>query len=169
MNLLFIQSFFSHLFHHLERVFNSIYGFVLFAATFLFNLLEPEAFGFGVVFAAIVLDLVCGLAVAIKLKAFVLSKLLRDTSLKIGGYSFTLLMVFLIEDILHDGNFIGFKVAAAIAAACELWSMSASILIIYPNFPFLKILRLQLKGEIESKTGKNLDHILNDKDNVEQP
>ena len=42
--------------------------------------------------------------------------------------------------------------------------MTASMLIIYPNMPFLRIFRSQLKGEIASKLSKNIDvdDILND-------
>jgi hypothetical protein len=45
--------------------------------------------------------------------------------------------------------------------------MSASMLIIYPNMPFLRIFRVQLKGEIASKLSKNIDvdDIFNDDTN----
>ena len=69
---------------------------------------------------------------------------------------------FCIEKVLHNGGLVGVKIVAVIAAACELWSMSASMLIVKPDMPFLKIFRLQLKGEIESKLGKNAVEILND-------
>jgi hypothetical protein len=42
--------------------------------------------------------------------------------------------------------------------------MSASMLIIKPDMPFLRLFRGQLKGEIQSKLNKNinLDEILKD-------
>lgn len=150
------------IFSHITKLLTSGYGYILIALTFFLNLIQPEWFCFAVVGCGILADLFWGIIAAFKLKKFVLSKALRQTCYKIGGYSFMLVGIFLIEKIVHDSGFIGIKVAAALAASCELWSISASILIVMPNFPFLKIFRLQLKGEMESKTGKNLDNILND-------
>ncbi|PXV61252.1 hypothetical protein CLV62_12585 [Dysgonomonas alginatilytica] len=157
-----ITSFIQSIFFHIEKLFTSTYGFLLLILCYFGNFLLPEWYCFAVVGGGIVADLICGIIAAVKLKKFILSKAIRDTCFKVGCYSFMLIGVFVIEKIAHDTGFIGIKVAAAIAAGCELWSISASLLIIYPDFPFLKIFRLQLKGEMESKTGKNLDNILND-------
>lgn len=50
-------------------------------------------------------------------------------------------------------------IISALASACELWSFSASILIIHPDFPFVKLFRKYLKGEIESKIGMTMDEL----------
>ena len=63
-----------------------------------------------------------------------------------------------IESIAHaEGTFVAVRTIAIFAAVCEFWSMSASMLIIYPNMPFLRIFRTQLKGEIAAKLSKNID------------
>lgn len=143
----------------LERALSTVYAWLLTALVASANIILPEKFSFLVVLTAIVADAIWGIAVAVKFKKYTLSKLLRVTIFKISSYGFCLYIVLLIEMLAHNTNLIGVKIVAAIAAVCELWSMSASMLIIYPDFPFLKLFRRQLKGEIASKTGKNVDDI----------
>lgn len=146
------------IFENLTNALNSVYGWLLIMMTSLITFIKPEAWSFIVVGAAIAADLIWGIAAAIKLKRFILSKALRETVKKIGIYSFALLGVLAIEKILHaDGAFITVKLIAMFAAVCELWSMSANMLIIKPDMPFLKLFMGQLKGEIANKVSKNVD------------
>ena len=133
-------------------------GWIVALFTMLVTFIAPEKTSFIVVGFAIVADLFWGIAAAIKLKKFFLSTALRDSIKKIGIYSFALLGAMAIETIAHaEGTFVAVRTIAIFAAVCEFWSMSASMLIIYPNMPFLRIFRGQLKGEIESKLSKNVD------------
>lgn len=134
------------------------YGWLITIILTIFTFIQPEMWSFVVVGCAIAADLFWGIAAAIRLKKFILSTALRETLKKIGIYSFALIGAFAIEKITHvDGSFFAVKTIAILAALCEFWSMSASMLIIKPNMPFLKIFRAQLKGEIESKVNKNLN------------
>lgn len=151
---------FKQIFDLLARAAASIWGWVFAAGAFFCNMIAPEWYCFAVVLTAIILDAFFGILVAIKRKKFALSKLGRVTSFKITSYGACLVIVFLIEKIAHDTGFIGIKIAAAWAAACEFWSMSASILIIWPEAHFFRIMRKQLKGEIAAKLGKPIDDIL---------
>lgn len=144
------------------RVVSSGYGLLITVITAVLNFFRPEKFAFTVVLVAIVLDAVFGVWAAITQKKFVLSKLGRVTFMKISAYFGALIMLYMVEKLLHDSGFFGIKIAAAIAAACEFWSMSASILIIWPKAAFFRIVRRQLRGEIESKLGKPVDDILKD-------
>ncbi|MCY6350130.1 hypothetical protein OXV71_04235 [Bacteroides fragilis] len=65
----------------------------------------------------------------------------------------------MIEQIFHASVAVT-SVAAGLAGACEVWSFSASILIIAPNFPFISLFRAQLRGEMERKLGRNINDIL---------
>jgi hypothetical protein len=127
-----------------------------------FNFFLPEIYAFGVVLTAIFLDAFFGLTVAVGVRGdFALSKLGRVTVFKISAYFAALAIIFMVERLLHqEGGFIGVKVAAGWAAACEFWSLSASVLVIWPDAPFFKIMRKQLKGEIESKLGKKVSDVL---------
>ncbi|WP_418894214.1 hypothetical protein [Limibacterium fermenti] len=137
---------------------NSIYGRLLALLTACVAFIQPEIWSFYVVGGAVAADLIWGIAAALKLKKFILSKALRETLKKVGIYSFALVGTFAIEKITHSGgSFIAVRTIAVFAAVCEFWSMSASMLIIKPDMPFLKIFRGQLKGEIQSKVGKNIN------------
>lgn len=147
----------------LMELLNLFYGWVIAALIFLFNFFSPELYAFVVVLVAIFIDAFFGLTVAMRKRGdFALSKLGRITLFKISAYMFTLVMLFMVEKLAHDQGFIGVKVAAAWAAACEFWSFSASILILWPDAPFFKILRKQLRGEIATKLGQPIDDILQD-------
>lgn len=120
----------------------------------------PEAYTFAVVFIAIILDAIFGVTVSIKSGGFILSKLMRVTTFKMFSYGAALVMIFLAERIVHDTGLFGIKVAAGWAVACEFWSMSASILIIWPDAYFFRIMRVHLRGEMQAKLGTDIDNIL---------
>jgi hypothetical protein len=152
-------------FLNLGAAFSTSFGWMIALLSAVATIIAPEKTSFIVVAGAILADLFWGVAAAIKLKKFFLSTALRDTVKKIGIYSFAMLGAMAIESIAHaEGTFVAIRTIAVIAAVCEFWSMSASMLIVYPNMPFLKLLRGQLKGEIQSKVSKNVnvDDILND-------
>lgn len=143
---------------NIGNAFNTMLGWFIAICTALITFISPEKTSFIVVGLAILADLFWGIVAAIKMKKFFLSTALRDTVKKIGIYSFALLGAMAIEYIAHaEGTFVAVRTIAIFAAVCEFWSMSASMLIIYPNMPFLRIFRSQLKGEIESKLSKNVD------------
>jgi hypothetical protein len=145
----------------IQSIVSNLWGQMILVVLSVLGFFQPEWVSFAVVFGAILADLFWGIVAALKTKKFILSKALRETLKKIGIYSFSMIGVYCTEWIIHEnGSFIGVKTVAVIASACELWSMSASMLIVKPDMPFLKIFRLQLKGEIEAKLGKNADSIL---------
>lgn len=148
----------------LSNAMSSAYGWFLALMTACITFIQPEIFSFYIVGFAILADLIWGIAAAVKLKKFILSKALRETIKKVGIYTFSLFVALLIENMVHEeGTFIVFRTISFFAAVCEFWSMSASMLIVKPDMPFLKIFRAQLKGEIQSKLSKNInvDEILN--------
>lgn len=145
-------------FTNLESAFSTSLGWMVALLSAVVTIIAPEKTSFIVVGFAILADLFWGIAAALKLKKFFLSTALRDTVKKIGIYSFAMLGALAIESIAHaEGTFVAVRTIAIFASVCEFWSMSASMLIIYPNMPFLRIFRTQLKGEIASKLSKNID------------
>ena len=156
---------FTSILQHLKLIFTTAYGWILGLIMVLWNFIQPEKYSFGIVAIAVLFDLVWGILVARKRNCFILSEAVRETFKKVNIYAFSLLLIFFIERALHDEWFIATKVACAIAAACELWSISANMLIIKPDMPFLKIFQRQLKGEMEKKVGCDLDNILNEEQN----
>ena len=79
-----------------------------------------------------------------------------------------LILLLLIERMIHEQTLIATRLACVLAAASELWSVSANMLIIKPDMPFLKIFRLQLKGEIEKKIGLSTDTIFKEKEDADK-
>lgn len=151
------------------RVGAEVGGWIVALFTFFCALLAPETYAFAVVGTAIVLDAFFGMLVAFRDNKFLLSKLARETLIKITSYMSCLLVVLMIERLAHDNMSYGVKLAAAWAAACELWSMSASILILKPDSPFFKLVRHQLKGEIAAKVGKTAAEVFVEKAGEEPP
>jgi len=148
------------IFEHVLSVFSGAGGWLLACVLYAIGFFQPEKYCFIAVLITMLADMICGIWAQLKLGNFVKSKLLQKTLSKAFVYCLVLCTVYVTELILHDGWMFGIKAVSAVAAACEIWSMSASMLIINPDMPFLKIFRLQLKGEIESKAGKNLDEVL---------
>lgn len=142
------------------KVFTSLQGWAISSASGLLAFFATEKYSFYIVLFAVLADAFFGTWASIARGKFVLSKLGRDTMVKLTSYGAALAMVFMVEKLAHEGGFIGVKVAAAWAIACEFWSMSGSILILWPDAPFFRIMRRQLKGEISSKLGRDVDDIL---------
>lgn len=157
------MTFILHQINLLDKVTASSYGLALAAVCNVFAFFAPEKYAFTVVFVAVFLDAFFGTWVAIRTNKFLLSKLGRATMLKLISYGAALVLIYMVERMAHDGTFIGVRVAAAWAAACEFWSLSASILILWPEASFFKILRRHLRGEIAAKLGQDIDDILPEK------
>lgn len=151
-----------HLWELLKKVASYSYGWLLATVGSILTFFKPESYAFTLVLVAILLDAFFGTWVAVKADKFVLSKLGRVTFLKMTSYFSALVTLFMVEKLTHDTGFIGIKVAAGWAAACEFWSMSAHILILWPEATFFKLMRRQLKGEIAAKMGDPLDDIFKD-------
>lgn len=141
---------------------STYYGWALASACSLLTFFSTERYAFQIVLAAILIDAAFGVWVSIINGRFVLSKLMRVTLFKIASYMAALVMVFMVEKLAHDSGFFGVKVVAGWAIACEFWSMSASILIIWPEAAFFKIMRRHLHGEISAKLGTDISDILPD-------
>jgi len=145
-----------------KTVFTTAWGWILICFSAFWSFIKPEVFAFAVVFLAIAFDLFWGVWSALKRKQFILSESLRETFKKVAIYGGSLFVVYAIEKALLDDWFIVTRTLCGFAAACELLSASASMLIIKPDMAFLKLFRLQLKGEIAKKTGINTDKIFDE-------
>lgn len=109
-----------------------------------------------VVIAATV-DLICGIAVARKKKEFTLSELMRQTVEKLLVYGLTLLVFLCVDATIEKETAFAVDISSGIIGALivltEVWSFLASLLILFPDNPVLKMLQKQLTGEIARKLG----------------
>lgn len=149
----------------LQGMLSQSWGWVLSVAAFMLNFMAPVKYAFAAMGVAIAADLLFGMVSARKQRKFILSQSGRDTPAKVIVYFGFMLVVFTTERIFADDQALITKAGCALACVCELWSMLASALIIWPNMLFPKLLKLQLKGEIESKLGKHISNQLDKEDN----
>lgn len=137
------------------KLMQDAYGWALGLAGSALTFFAAEKYAFICVLFAILLDAFFGVWRTVKTGGFVLSKLGQQTVFKIISYGAALVMVFMLERLAHDGGAIGVKVAAGWAIACEFWSLSASVLIIWPDATFFRVMRRHLRGEIAAKLGED--------------
>ncbi len=104
---------------------------------------------------ATAVDLVCGIAVAIKRKNFARSELMRLTVEKLVVYGAAMLVFLCIDKAIEAETSWEFGLTAGVVgvviAMTETWSFLASLLILFPKNPFLRLFQKALIGEIARK------------------
>ena len=162
--MIHIHTIVSHCWTKLITLFQTFYGWILALMTLIIEYFSPHSLVIQLVVAATIMDAVWGIAVSIKEGKFTLSELMRNTIGKLAVYG-TVLFAFVGLDKFTDST-ISTKIIGGAIMLVELWSSSASMLILFPDFPFLKLLTKALKGEIASKLNISADEVekvLNDK------
>ena len=108
-----------------------------------------------IVIVAAIVDLICGIAVAIKRKEFTRSDLMRQTVEKLLVYGLVLFVFLCVDHVIERET--GFQtdltsgVVGVIMTLTESVSFTASLLIMYPNNGFLRLFQKALKGELARK------------------
>jgi len=108
---------------------------------------------------AIALDLIWGIAAAVKQGKFTKSELMRETVGKITGYLSVVFLFILAEKCIPGDTFWVSGIVTAIIIATEAWSICGNVLIVYPNAVLFKLLKPALKGELASKLGVDEDKV----------
>ena len=148
-----------HLFQKIVSLAHCVQGW---AAALLFFVADYFAGHQFTVFFVLSMTLI--IAVSVHRGQFTLSELARLTIAKLAVYGCALFF-FVSLDRIADTVFSTSIVGAAIAAV-EFWSSCGSMLILFPNFLFLRLLRKALTGEIASKLNiseEEVKDILKDK------
>ena len=140
-----------------EDVFSSITGWFFGGLLMVVDVFSGQGFLVMMIVLLTFIDAIWGIAVARKRKRFTLSELIRQTAGKFAVYGCALFGFLAIDHYitLETGLEIGITsgLIGVIIAMAELWSCSANMLIIYPDFPVLKLLQKRLTGEIANKLG----------------
>ena len=125
---------------------------------------------------ATAIDLVCGIAVAIKRKNFAKSELMRLTVEKLVVYGAAMLVFLCIDKAIETETTFEFAltsgVVGVVIAMTETWSFLASLLILFPKNPFLRLFQKALIGEIARKLQceeEAVEAILKDARKTKQP
>lgn len=104
---------------------------------------------------ATVIDLFCGIAVSVKRKNFAKSELMRLTVEKLVVYGTAMLVFLCIDKAIEAETSWEFALTSGavgvVIAMTETWSFLASLLILFPSNPFLRMFQKALVGEIARK------------------
>ena len=145
-----------HLIQKLCAILGTGWGWLVGAVIFIMDYFSGHSFIVFLVVAVTLMDAFWGIAVSIRQGRFTLSELARLTIAKTAVYGCAL-FVFVGLDKLADTVLTTALIGSAIVLV-EFWSSCGSMLILFPNFLFLRLLKHALKGEIASKL-----HISEDK------
>lgn len=147
-------------FHSISRLPHALSngcGWATLATLSVIDYIGGHSFDVFLVVAATLIDAVWGIAVSLKRGEFTKSELARLTIAKLLVYGCTM-FIFIGLD-----KFIDSILPASVIGACivlvEFWSSCASMLILYPNFLFLRLMKKWLTGEIASKLGMSEDEV----------
>ena len=140
-----------HFLNKLMVVLSTMWGWVMCLFLIIANFLAGYETMVGFTVFAVVMDAVWGIASSLKQKRFTKSELARDSFSKLAVYGSVILIFMLIDKLLGVENGLTTSVICIGIILVELWSTSASMLICFPNMPFLQLLKKALVGEIASK------------------
>ena len=142
---------FERILDSIQKVFSNLFGWIIALFSAYLAWLGNDSGSFLLVLIAIVWDMAWGIASAVKRHDFVLSYLLRETFCKIIVYVGAMSIVLLAERMLGLTSGLTVKIIAVIATSVELFSSAGNILIIKPDFVFVRFFGKYLVGEIADK------------------
>ncbi len=120
------------------------------------------------VLAAIILDLIWGIASSAKRGSFAMSIGFTKTCIKLAVYMSILTIVVIAEKALSDNWDIMFRLASSVLIVAEAVSIFGHILIIKPDTPVIKLLWKVLKSEVAKKLNievKDIEEYINNNSN----
>ena len=153
-----------------------IAGFFL----FLMNAVAGGTIIIYIIILASIIDLCCGIAVSRKQGTYTRSDLMRQTVEKVTVYGLAMLIFLALDKYLIDHTSLSIALSSGLVGVIitlvETISFSASLLIVYPNNAFLRLLLKVLKSEIaaklhieESEVSSVLDSMVKKKNAKKQP
>lgn len=140
-----------HIGMKLLSILSTAWGWAVGLVLLLIDFIAGHEMAVGLVVFVTLMDAVWGIAVSIKRKKFAISELARMTVGKLAVYGCAMLAFIGLDRLI--GMTLTASVIGAVITLVELWSTSASMLILFPNFLFLKLLKKALTGEIADKLG----------------
>ena len=146
-----------------DSMLQTFWGFLCAIGIAIFEFLIGYKAAIIVVFVAVLLDMIWGIAAARSQGVYTRSELMRDTITKVSGYASALILIMLLENLLMGSHKMGIEegsqirwgvdIVAFIISCVEAWSIFGNILIVRPNLVFFKLMRMSLVGEIARKLG----------------
>lgn len=146
-----MEHFLTHFIDKLIMILSSIWGWIAGILLIILNTIVDHSTAITFVVAVVVMDLIWGVAASVKMKRFTTSELMRDTVGKFAVYGTAILTFCFLDKMLGESVTVTTAVICSVIMLVELWSSMGNALIVFPNMPFLKLLRGALVGEIANK------------------
>lgn len=147
--MIIVVSIICHALAKLVCILKTLGGWCALAALFVVDYFCGHGFVVFLTVAATLMDAVWGIAVSLKQGNFTLSELGRLTIAKLAVYGCALFVFVGLDKIIE--NDISASIVGAAIVLVEFWSSCASMLILFPHFLFLRLMKKALTGEIASK------------------
>ena len=142
---------FERILDSIQKVFSNLFGWIIAVFTAYLSWLGDDSGSILLVIVALMWEMAWGIAAAMKRHNFVLSYLLRETFCKIIVYVGAMSIVLFAERMLGLTSGLTVRIIAVIATSVELFSSAGNILIIKPDFVFVRFFGKYLVGEIADK------------------
>lgn len=150
-----MTQYFAHIGQKLAEMFHQPAGWLIGLGLFIADAVSGGSLIIYLVVIATAIDLICGIAVAVKRKNFAKSELMRLTVEKLVVYGAAMLVFLCIDKAVENETEWDFNLTSAVVGVVitmtEAWSFLASLLILFPKNPFLRLLQKALVGEIARK------------------
>lgn len=145
----------SHIWQKLGEMLHQPAGWFIGLGLFIAEAVSGGSLIIYLVVIATLIDLICGIAVAIKQKNFAKSELMRLTVEKFVVYGAALLVFLCVDKAIESETSWDFALTSGVVGVVitmtEAWSFLASMLILFPKNPFLRMFQKSLIGEIARK------------------
>ena len=137
-----------HFLFKLQAILSTFSGWVSLLGVFLANFFAGYQSAIEAVVIVVTLDLAWAIASAIKRGTFAYSYLGKESVNKLSVYGSVIVGFVVIDKIVGMALPVTTIVVCLLISLVELWSMAGSMLIVFPNMPFLRLLRPILRGEM---------------------
>ena len=137
-----------HFLFKLQAILSTFSGWVSLLGVFLANFFAGYQSAIDAVVIVVTLDLAWAIASAIKRGTFAYSYLGKESVSKLSVYGSVIVGFVVLDKLVGMALPVTTIVVCLLISLVELWSMAGSMLIVFPNMPFLRLLRSILRGEM---------------------
>ena len=137
-----------HFLFKLQAILSTFSGWVSLLGVFLANFFAGYQSAIEAVVIVVTLDLAWAIASAIKRGTFAYSYLGKESVNKLSVYGSVIVGFVVLDKLVGMALPVTTIVVCLLISLVELWSMAGSMLIVFPNMPFLRLLRPILRGEM---------------------
>jgi hypothetical protein len=132
----------------LQAILSTFSGWVSLLGVFWANFFAGYQSAIEAVVIVVTLDLAWAIASAIKRGTFAYSYLGKESVNKLSVYGSVIVGFVVLDKLVGMALPVTTIVVCLLISLVELWSMAGSMLIVFPNMPFLRLLRPILRGEM---------------------